>query len=231
VSDEDPFERLDEDVAEREGDPFERLGAPSEGDEPPGEEVQPPGEKPGGAVDGGGADGDATSDSDDSRSKWGEPLEPDRTDDADAVGGDRGAGAPGSDSEDVEAVDTEPEADHPLGDPTVEPAVDDARGREGDPFEAMGEAFTEMQVEGVDPDDVWQRLTSAESRGSVQREADRVYAEVSKHSYCEQCEFFSEPPDVDCSHEGTEIVEFLDMETVRVVDCPVVTERKELEGE
>jgi len=209
VSDEDPFEQLDEDVEDREGDPFERLGAPGEAN---------------------GGDRDAAADSEDARSQWGEPLDPDTTDDIEAVRGDR-ANAAGHDSEDGGATDAEPEVDQPLGDATVGPAVDDAGRREGDPFEAMGEAFTEMQVEGVDPDDVWQRLTSAEARGSVTQEGDRVYAEVSKHSYCEQCEFFSEPPDIVCSHEGTEIVEFLDMETVRVVDCPVVAEREELEGE
>jgi hypothetical protein len=101
--------------------------------------------------------------------------------------------------------------------------------REGDPFGSVDSAFAEMDVEQIDPEIVWQELTSAQSRGSVGDVQDRTYADVSKHSYCEQCEYFSEPPAVHCSHEGTEIVEFLDMETVRVVDCPVVTEREKLE--
>jgi len=111
------------------------------------------------------------------------------------------------------------------GDPTREEFLSDAGQREGDPFES----FDEMDVDKLDPDIVWQELVSAESRGSVGDAQQRTYADVSKHSYCEGCEYFSPPPDVFCGHEGTEIVEFLNMETVRVVDCPVVTEREKLE--
>jgi hypothetical protein len=93
----------------------------------------------------------------------------------------------------------------------------------------MEDTFTERGVDKVDTETVWKQLTDAKSRGSVTEKQDRTYAKVSKHSYCEQCEYFSDPPDISCSHEGTEIVEFLDVETVRVVDCPVVARRKELE--
>ncbi len=48
------------------------------------------------------------------------------------------------------------------------------------------------------------------------------YAEVSKHRYCEQCEHFSAPPNAHCTNDGTEIMELLDMETVRLLDGPVV---------
>lgn len=102
--------------------------------------------------------------------------------------------------------------------------------REGDPFDNIGGAFEQMNVGDVDPERVWQDLASAESRGSVGN-TGRIYAEVSKHAYCEQCPFLSDPPHIDCHHDGTEIVEFLDMETVRVVDCPVVAEREALENE
>lgn len=183
MSDDDPFEELDEAVGDRDGDPFDRLG-----------------------------DSDEKRDGERSRSQWGEPLEPDATDESDRES-----------SDDAPAVKRDG--------PETGPAGEASRPHEGDPFESMSDAFTEMEVQGVDPDEVWQRLSSAESAGSITREAERTYAEVSKHSYCEQCEYFSEPPDVECSAEGTEIVEFLDMERVRVVDCPVVAERKDLEGE
>lgn len=110
-------------------------------------------------------------------------------------------------------------------------AFDDMGQRKGDPFEGADSAFEEMDVESLDPDQVWEGLESAEARGSVGDASERTYAEVSKHSFCEQCEYFSEPPNVSCAHEGTEIVEFLDMETVRVVDCPIVADRRELEQE
>jgi hypothetical protein len=166
----------------------------------------------------------------------GEPLEPDGTDETDPVRKVENVdtAADREPSDDGPAVKGDGPETGPTGEwdgPQLGPAGESSRPREGDPFESIGDAFTETEVEGVDPDEVWQRLSSAESAGSVTREAGRTYAEVSKHSYCEQCEYFSEPPDVECSAEGTEIVEFLDMERVRVVDCPVVAERTDLDGE
>jgi hypothetical protein len=104
----------------------------------------------------------------------------------------------------------------------------DITEREGDPFASVDDAFEEVDVGDLDPDSVWEELSSAEIEAVAEKQG-RTYAEVSKHSYCEQCEYFSDPPDVGCTHEGTQIVEFLDVETVRLVDCPVVAERKRLQ--
>lgn len=114
--------------------------------------------------------------------------------------------------------------------PAEMPSLSDTDARQGDPFQGLEDAFSEVDVEGLDPDAVWEELTSAQSRGSISDSSKRTYAEVSKHAYCEGCEHFSKPPDVHCTNEGTEIVEFLDTETVRVVDCPVVTERAQLQS-
>jgi len=103
--------------------------------------------------------------------------------------------------------------------------------RAGDPFESMEDVFEQREIAEIDPDVVWEELTAVKARGSVTETGERTYAEVSKHSYCEHCEWFTEPPEVRCTHEGTEILEFLDMETVRLVDCPVVAERREIEKE
>jgi hypothetical protein len=225
--DEDPFEQF-EDVSDRDGDPFERLGDADEGS------------------DGDTDDDGGTADTDD-HSGW----------DGDPLGGSNGTGD-GSASETTDgprydAHDTTP-ADHADGlpdgvsdredesgddgdgvvemdEPEIDTGTDDPFGdvgkRTGDPFE--DDVFEEMDIEELDPDEVWASIADAEERGSVSQQAERIYAEVSKHRFCEQCEFFSKPPDVACSHEGTEILEFLDQETVRLVDCPVVAERKELE--
>ncbi|MFC7140052.1 hypothetical protein ACFQMA_09425 [Halosimplex aquaticum] len=126
------------------------------------------------------------------------------------------------------------------GDPLGDVEVDD-----GDPFESEASAFERSAVEGIDPDEVWARLTgestddgagtNSESGAGVEAAADETapsgdgdVAEVSKHAYCEGCEHFSPPPDVACAHEGTEILEFVDVESVRVANCPVVAERREL---
>ena len=224
MSDDDPFEELDEAVEDREGDPFDSLGHPddgTEGEESGDDETGVPTEE-GGSNAGEDADDDA-----ESRSPWGEPLEPDTPDE---VRESRAGGASPLDGEGEQPeLGEEPAVVGPTDGIQEEPTIDTGQHREGDPFESMGDAFSEMDVEGVDAADVWQRLTSAEARGSVTQEAERAYAEVSKHSYCEQCEYFSEPPEIDCSNEGTEIVEFLDMDTVRVVDCPIVVERQDLE--
>ena len=111
-----------------------------------------------------------------------------------------------------------------MDDPGRDTGSDDsfgADGRTGDPFE-------EVDVGELDPDEVWESIADAEKRGSVSQRPERATADVSKHRYCEQCEFFSDPPDVACSHDGTEILEFRDQETVRVVGCPVVAERERL---
>jgi hypothetical protein len=206
VSDDDPFEELDEAVGDRDGEPLEP---------------------------------DGTDETDPVRKVENVDTAADRepSDDGPAVKGDgpeTGPAVKGDGPETGPAVKGDGPETGPTGEwdgPQLGPAGEASRPREGDPFESIGDAFTETEVEGVDPDEVWQRLSSAESAGSVTREAGRTYAEVSKHSYCEQCEYFSEPPDVECSAEGTEIVEFLDMEQVRVVDCPVVAERTDLDGE
>ncbi|MHC3437373.1 hypothetical protein ACYJ1Y_04540 [Natrialbaceae archaeon A-gly3] len=48
--------------------------------------------------------------------------------------------------------------------------------------------------------------------------------------YCRRCEHFSAPPEVACENEGTEIVELVDLETFRVIDCPVVLNDERLDG-
>jgi len=98
-----------------------------------------------------------------------------------------------------------------------------------DPFAEMEGAFDEMDVESVEPDEVWTDVSEAKQQTPAQEGAERMYAEVSKHAFCETCEHFSPPPEAHCNHDGTEIVEFTDMENVRVVDCPIVAERRGLE--
>lgn len=243
----DPFERLDESVGEREGDPFEAFEDvdtsddereetagtdqpdPLAGDDDPREEPEYDGHDvtPAGHRDEladedarAGADGEEADSEDVSvGSVDSDDVTVGTVDSADADS--EGADGAEADAEGVVEMD-EPEIDTGSDDP-----FGDVGGRAGDPFD--DDIFEEMDVGEMDPDEVWESIADAEARGSVSEEAERIYADVSKHRFCEQCEFFSDPPDVACSHEGTEILEFLDNETVRVVDCPVVAERKELE--
>lgn len=100
-----------------------------------------------------------------------------------------------------------------------------------DPFEAM-------EVDTVDEESVWESLESEDpevtdqpavgSGGDAERvdpadaRGDRPEHVVRKTAYCQRCRFFSDPPAVRCSHEGTAIVEVVDSERFRVRDCPMV---------
>jgi len=240
MSEDNPFEDLEDEVGDREGDPFQHLDAEDRDDA---ESAQSPWEE----GDSEEVTGDSEEVTGDSEEATGESTDigeetHEQSTEAEATTPDQSAASGDSTS----SVDQNAETDSPSNDsvstgvesnpltgdgtetgPEIDPPSDTSR--EGDPFESMEDAFTEQGVDEVDTEKVWQQLTDARSRGSVTEKKGRTYAEVSKHSYCEQCEYFSEPPDIECSNEGTEIVEFLDMETVRVVDCPVVAERKELE--
>lgn len=96
-----------------------------------------------------------------------------------------------------------------------------------DPFDE--ELFDSVETDAIDPDRAWASLEGDTPDGVG--DGERTVTEVSKRKYCERCEYFSEPPGVGCTHEGTEILGFPDRETVRMVDCPIVAKRRELEQE
>lgn len=208
-----------------------------------------------GLFSGGGSDEDATAESadDDGAPDWAgssaestddvasdDPVSPDAavSDPFDSTDEDPSDGTTsnGADAGDDGAVTAPDSGSAENADGTGPAVADESAGAslEGDqglddPFEEMEGAFDDAGGEVTDPDDVWASLSGAEQRGSVDTSGERSYAEVSKHDYCERCEYFSGPPEIHCNHEGTDILEFLDMNTVRVVDCPVVAERKGLE--
>lgn len=209
----DLFESLEADVADRDGDPFETLSESVADDD----SLQSEGGNRNAPED----PKDASSDAETAGTAHEE------TDWIDELG-------PGPSADDTaESVQPESETgvtpNRPDSDTAWRELRDGVGNRTGDPFEERGGLFEEMNTESLDPDAVWQELTAAESEEGVSQPQKRTYSEVSKHSYCEQCEHFSGPPDITCQHEGTEIIEFLDMETVRVIDCPVVIKRQNLE--
>jgi hypothetical protein len=217
--DDDPFERLD---APADADPFADLDAPDAPDAPDDHDAP-----------------DATDAvEEEPTSASGEPSAAEEAREAEAVDGTDGAGyaPPGPDSEETafgaDAVDRSdtaaatPDAtdgDDPFG------SFEGTAGRSGDvgdddPFGA----FESVDVEGADPDTVWAELATAEA-GETPEFDEKVFYEVSKHSFCENCEYFSAPPDVECTYDGAAIVEFMDMEQVRLLNCPVVAEQRALE--
>ena len=137
---------------------------------------------------------------------------------------DRSNGIESSDREEYPDWLAETDGDDPAVRAEADPfaALDD---REGDPFEE--DPFEPVETEAVDPDRAWEQLE--DGADPTVEEPEGTVTEVSKRRYCERCEYFSPPPDVSCTHEGTEILGFPDRETVRMVDCPIVAQRRELE--
>ena len=124
--------------------------------------------------------------------------------------------------EDVDPSVPETGRDGPLGELAAD--VDGRRERKTKADDAL---FDEVDVGEVDADELWSQV---ESDGpAVEPRGNREVREVEKRKYCSQCPYFSEPPEVACSHEGTDILQQVDMEHFEVADCPVVLEDERLE--
>lgn len=135
---------------------------------------------------------------------------------------------------DIEGVDVEddPFADFEAGDATE--AADSS----------ADSLFREVEVSELDDDEVWAQLAEGASTSddaeadpdpaavepeAVEEVADATTSEervVEKRAYCEQCEYFSEPPEVACTYPNSEIVELVDTERFRIRNCPIVARRE-----
>ena len=124
--------------------------------------------------------------------------------------------------------------------------------RQAESEDELDEAFEPVDVDEIDTDDLWDEMfgdspadevggvdgagepsVSTRTAGSVASEATNGSAAtaddwaaadetVSKRDYCQKCPHFGEPPEVHCTHEGTEIVEVVTVEQFRVRNCPMV---------
>lgn len=103
------------------------------------------------------------------------------------------------------------------------------------------EAFSEETFEEVDRDELWEELEEESpsdedtepvtedepSTGPTVEEAgDGETHVVPKRSFCQSCEYLTDPPEFRCTAEGSEIVAFVDTDTVRVRNCPIVAQRR-----
>lgn len=92
--------------------------------------------------------------------------------------------------------------------------------------------FVEQNVDEVDTDELWADLLFEDEEpptGSFEAAddlGDEPGTVVSK-SLCHRCQYFGDPPQLHCTHEGTTIHELLDMGHYRVTDCPMVDENVE----
>jgi hypothetical protein len=148
----------------------------------------------------------------------------------------------GDGSEDRETERSDGERREPLGDLTEE--IEERRKRrEG--ADGFADAFEDVSVESADTDSVWEELSQEDAEPTaepvVEPESgdsavdadlgDRDVRVIDKRSFCQGCRYFSAPPSVACSHEGTDILELVDAGHFRVADCPMVVEAEQLTDE
>ncbi len=136
-------------------------------------------------------------------------------------------------SDDGESVNGSEESDE-FGTDRRDPLEDLARDIEGRKRAServdMFDRLDTGDVDDIDADRVWDDLSTepdsvdeTEDVGPTPVDSDGgdEYL-VPKRSFCQQCEFFSAPPQVRCAHAGTEIVGIADTERFRVRNCPLV---------
>lgn len=174
-----------------------------------------------------------------------EPTEPDDEPEPTASDDD-GRGAPEGDADPTGSPTAEPAAEEAPTRHEERAPLDDLsrevrqRRAERESEEADEEdLFSEVDVGDVDVDEVWEELLgedSAEAEGKAVgagTAAEEVRASgperrpehvLPKAEFCERCPYLSTPPELACSHDGTDIVEVSDVEHFRVRGCPYAVE-------
>lgn len=114
-----------------------------------------------------------------------------------------------------------------------------AREAQSGTEQERSDLFEEVEVGDVDPKAVWDAVVeeqeppeevlgdAPDSGAAVEPTASADEHVIEKREYCQRCEYFTEPPDVSCTNEGTEILEMTDNDHFRVRDCPKVIDTDE----
>ncbi|MFH5800074.1 hypothetical protein [Haladaptatus sp. CMAA 1911] len=114
--------------------------------------------------------------------------------------------------------------------------VSDIEERRNRKSKRADDAFEEVDVGDVDTDELWDDLLNEDGGElvvSVPREAgwdDRDVRTIPKTT-CHGCPHVGDPPDLRCTHEGTDILSMPDVEHFRVADCPMVADEDDFETE
>ncbi len=118
--------------------------------------------------------------------------------------------------------------DEPLSD-----LVSDIEERRNRKSERVDDVFEEVNVGDVDTDDLWADLLNEDSGElvvSAPREAGRDDRDVRTipKTTCQGCPHVGDPPNLRCTHEGTDILSMPDVDHFRVADCPMVADEDDL---
>lgn len=118
----------------------------------------------------------------------------------------------------------EPDPPEPLAD-----LADRVGKRRGGEESDADDPFAEVAFEELGETNVWDAIEADRCAGAEIDHAppsvDANTTVVSKREFCEQCHHFAEPPEARCTHDGTDIREFVDRTRVRVSNCPIVEQR------
>ncbi len=133
---------------------------------------------------------------------------------ADRTGSTQRSGTPADSIE--QAVDQEDD-----------PPLDDLPQSEMDRPDTQEQLFEQADTPEIDTDTVWEQLEMDQSPSTPA--PDETEHVVEKRKYCDYCQYLSSPPEMHCTHEGTTIVELVDLDHVRVRDCPIVRQNEELD--
>lgn len=115
-------------------------------------------------------------------------------------------------------------------------SADDGEVSAGD-----ADPFEEVSVSEIDEETLWESLGGDTDQdpelsvgadpvdepgamGAAHASPEPREHVVSKESYCQKCPHLGDPPELQCTHDGTEIVEVVDSEHFRVRECPMVDE-------
>ncbi|MFB6112134.1 MAG: hypothetical protein ABEJ35_06325 [Halobacteriaceae archaeon] len=107
--------------------------------------------------------------------------------------------------------------------------------KDGADEERLEEAFEPVEQPNVDVDEVWADLNSGSedepitTGETVETAVDGDVRVIPKRT-CHTCPYFGAPPDLHCTHDGTEIREVVSPDEFEVVDCPMVVDEEELGG-
>jgi hypothetical protein len=126
-----------------------------------------------------------------------------------------------------------PEREGPLADVASE--VDERRRKRGD-----SDAFESVTVGELDGEKLWEQLAAGDDGPTVAVPADEAPAaewpdpdrdvRTIPKDTCHSCPHFGEPPELACTHEGTDILAMPDSEHFRVADCPMVADEESIDG-
>lgn len=111
----------------------------------------------------------------------------------------------------------------PLGDLVQE--VRTRREERGDEQDRFAEAFESVEIEAIDREALWEDLSAAADDRpafAAVETPDQRDVRVVPNRLCHGCEYFAKPPEMACTHEGSEIIERVDGEQFCVADCPKV---------